>query len=327
MSEMQMDTARPSREVAAEAAIWLARLHGPGRTPELEEEFREWLTKDPANAAAFERSTAVWDSVEGISAAVAFRARKPPVAKRDYRMALGSAVFASLAMVAIGWFALARDMTYETGVGEQRALTLTDGSRVLMNTDTRLVPRPSEKNLRLVELESGEALFEVAKDPARPFVVVAGAKRITALGTTFAVRHDSGAVIVTLIEGKVAVTDSSDAPSSSAGALNAVLSPGQRLRANPSAEPLIDRPAVEQVVAWRRGEVLFDDTPLAEAISEMNRYSRVRLAIEAEPAAALRVSGVFRTGDSEAFAYAVSSVHGLTITRTSDRIVLAGKPG
>src|SRR5437870_5523999 len=102
MSEIRMGPTKAPREVAAEAAVWVTRLHGPDRTPALEAEFREWLTKDPANATAFERSTAVWDSVQGISASVAFRARKSPP-RPTYRMAIGSAVFASLAVVALTW--------------------------------------------------------------------------------------------------------------------------------------------------------------------------------------------------------------------------------
>ena len=321
MSDVRTDAMGVSREAAAEAAVWVTRLHGPDRTPELEAEFREWLAKDAVNATAFERSTAVWDSVLGISATVAFRARKP-TPRPTYRVAIGSTVFASLAVVALGWFALVRDTTYETGVGEQRSITLADGSRVLLNTHTRMISRVTS-NSRLVELESGEALFEVAKKPEHPFVVLAGGKRITALGTTFDVRHDSEAVAVTLLEGKVGVTDANEDQAVPAEALKTVLAPGQRLRVRPSIAPQIDLPAVEQVVAWRRGEVLFDETPLDEAIAEMNRYSRVRLVTEGEHAAGLKVSGVFRTGDSEAFAHAVSSVHGLTVMRKPDRIVLA----
>jgi transmembrane sensor len=323
MSEARMDAAKIPRAVAAEAAVWVTRLHGPDRSPQLEHEFREWLKKDPANSAAFERSTAVWDSVEGISVTVAYGARKA-APRRDYRAAIGTAVLASLAALMLGWIAFFQDPTYETGQGEQRSITLMDGSRVLLNTHTRVTPRFSEGGERLVELESGEALFEVAKDPNRKFVVTAGGKRITALGTTFAVRHYGGDVAVTLIEGRVAVTSAASAPSATSP-LNAVLVSGQRLRAKPAAEPQIDTPVVEQVVAWRRGEVLFDETPLSEAIAEMNRYGLARLVLEGEGTNDLKVSGVFRIGDSEAFAHAVSSVHGLTVARTSERIVLAAK--
>jgi transmembrane sensor len=319
MSE-SVKAARIPRAAKAEAAVWVTRLHGPDRTPEIEREFREWVQKDPANAAAFERSTSVWDAVEGISATVAFRARKDKPRRKPW-LPIGAAVFASVVAMLLGWMVWIQDATVETAIGEQRSLTLSDGSRVLLNTHSRMTPRYAEAGERLVELESGEALFEVAKDPARPFVVKADGKRITALGTTFSVRHEPGAVTVTLIEGKVAVADVA-APRID----SAVLKPGQRLRAETGAEPLIDMPPIERVVAWRRGEVLFDETRLDEAIAEMNRYGIVRLSVEGDPAAAgYKVSGVFRIGDSEAFAHAVSSVHGLTIARSSDRITLAAK--
>jgi transmembrane sensor len=322
VSEVAAKEMKIPREVAAEAAVWLTRLHGPHRSPELEREFKKWLDKAPLHAMAFERATATWEAVEGISAATAYRARsslRKPAFPRF--AAAGGAAFAMVLIALVAWHGWLRDPVYATDVGEQRAITLADGSRVLLNTRTRLVSHSSEKSVRLVVLEEGEALFEVAKDPGRPFIVDAGAKKITALGTVFTVRRAGEAVSVTLIEGKVSVSNAkapSNAPEASKPAL---LSPGERLVSASDAPSKIDAPALDQVLAWKRGEVIFDSTPLSEAVQEMNRYGVVQLSIDGD-AGSLQVSGIFRAGDSDAFARAVSSVHDLTLSRDASRLVL-----
>jgi len=324
MSEAAAKAPKVPREIAAEAAVWLTRLHGPHRTPQLEVEFKLWLEKEPMHALAFERATATWDAVQGISAATAFRARARPARPAFPRwVAIGAGACATLLIAATGWYGWTRDQGYTTAVGEQRSISLADGSRVFLNTKTRVVPRAAG-NIRRVDLEEGEALFEVAKDPSKPFVVHAGGKTITALGTTFEVRRNGDVISVTLIEGKVVVADASSTEGSSPQtAKSAILTPGERLSAAGAARPTIDKPLVEQVTAWSKGEVIFDGTPLSQAVEELNRYNQTALTVDNAAAGALKVSGVFRIGDSEAFARAVASVHGLVFTRDSNRLVLS----
>lgn len=322
MSDPAKDEVRVPREVAAEAAIWVTRLHGPHRSAELEREFKRWLNGASLHALAFERSTATWEAVQGISAAAAYRSPAPNRRAQTPRtFAAPMAAFAMLMLViAVGWQASSRAPEYSTARGEQRTVLLSDGSRVLLNTHTRLVNRETEGKVRLFELEEGEALFEVAKDPTRPFIVTAGPKTITALGTIFSVFRSGASVAVTLVEGRVAVTDSS-APATVPA--TAVLKPGERLRVGAGEAAKLDMPILDQVFAWKRGEVVFDETPLGEAVDDMNRYGRVQLAIEDLEARALKVSGIFRAGDSEAFAMAVGHVHNLAISHTSDRLGIA----
>jgi transmembrane sensor len=183
-----------------------------------------------------------------------------------------------------------------------------------------------DKYARHVELENGEALFDVLKNPRRPFVVTAGGREVTALGTSFEVRRDGADVMVTLIEGKVTVTPVAEATGRSPATQVEVLSPGQRLTFAVGRAPRLDRPQLEKVTAWQRGQVSLDNLSLADAVAEMNRYSTMQLRIERPEAAALRVSGIFRAGDSGSFARAVSETYGLVPIEQASAILLTGLP-
>src|SRR5690606_35616051 len=137
------------------------------------------------------------------------------------------------------------------------------------------------------KLERGEAFFDVAKDPTRPFIVTAGERVVTALGTSFVVRFDPNQVAVTLVEGRVAVSEHADAAttaslksasSSKGDAPSAgdflILEPGERVTFAETGSAVIDQPRSDATAAWRRGEVVLNDTPLSEAALEMNRYQR-----------------------------------------------------
>jgi transmembrane sensor len=192
-------------------------------------------------------------------------------------------------------------------------LPLEDGSRLTLNTDTRLRVR-FDKGVRRIELDSGEALFEVAKDSHRAFVVQAGDREITALGTEFLVRYDETQTAVTLLEGKVRVDVANKAPT--------LLQPGERMTMAGQHAPIVDRPTIEIVTAWRKGEIVFENTPLRSAIEEMNRYSVHKLELGEGAPAEMPVSGLFRSGDAENFALALTSTHPLESVKRDGRIVI-----
>ena len=157
-----------------------------------------------------------------------------------------------------------------------------------------------------MRLVAGQALFKVAHDTARPFVVAAAAREVVAVGTEFEVRVDGEKVRVALLQGRVRVqpihTHSSLGDS-------AMMVPGEQLVAN-NAGLELHRANVKELVSWESGRVQFDDTPLADAVAEMNRYNHT--AIEIDPAIAdTRISGSFRTGESWSFAEAISEAFGL----------------
>lgn len=319
-------------EIAAEAAVWIARLHGPSRSPGMDRECRAWQDRSAAHRLAFERCSDTWQDVQGLTlcgyaAAVGGPRPEPPSSSR--RAALAGVALAGVSWVA--WRAWAPDGVYETAVGEQRAVLLPDGSRVTLNTATR-VHAVVTKARRIVQVSRGEALFEVAKDATRPFVVEVADANVTATGTTFLVRatpqHADEAFGVTLVEGQVIVRRAGGAAHDRHEPI--VMAPGERLRARvtnvdapevPGAR--LDRPQIENLTAWMRGEVVLDDVSMADAVAEMNRYSNRPVAILNKAAIdGLRISGVMRAGDSEAFARAAARLHGLSVRMSEGRIEL-----
>jgi transmembrane sensor len=330
-------------EIAAEAAVWVTRLHGPQRSRQMEQECLAWQQRSAAHREAFERCTDTWESVPRITLASAFVASKTQAGHEGrgfWRLApVRWASAAALVMAVIAgtagyqhW----RDAgVYATGVGEQRIVVLDDGTRMTLNTDTQVRVDLASRQ-RAVSIRSGEALFEVAKDPLRPFVVRAGGSEVVALGTVFAVRFTAQAAVgrdalaVTLIEGQVAVLPAAGA-TGLAPARTVRMVAGDRVRLSGSelgpersAKAEMDRPNLEQVVAWKRSEAVFDDASLLEAVAEMNRYSRTPITLLQPSALAdLRVSGLYRTGDTAGFASAVAALHGLQLRHGDGRLELA----
>jgi transmembrane sensor len=330
-----------SPEELDEAAVWIARLRAPDRTLNVERGFERWLSEKPSHEAAFEVISNAWEFTGALQ-------RRPlPRLTRWQRTAFRSGFLrstaglaAAAAIAATGVFFYLQFQGVATDIGEQRVLTLEDGSRISLNTASRVVVKYDEDERR-VELKAGEALFEVARQADRPFVVAVGNRRIKALGTSFVVREQVGRLSVTLIEGSVAVTGGKASAGSSASNQNSgesrqpspgappdvyTLMPGERLTLASGNAADIDRPQIDEVTAWRRGQVELEDAALADAVAEMNRYSQLRLVIETPEAAALRINGVFRAGDTAGFAAAVSRSYGLGVKREARAIVLTGAP-
>src|SRR5690606_39067575 len=158
--------------------------------------------------------------------------------------------------------------------------------------------------------ERGEAMFNVAHDPSRPFIVMAGDEEIRAIGTKFSVRYEGTRVRVTLLEGRVQVSRPK-----TKDVTVAELEPGERMTVARTEPVAIDRPNIQAVTAWRRGEAIFDDTPLSVAAAEFNRYGGTAIIVNDRDIGALRVSGIFATNDPIEFTYAIAELHGLRVMR------------
>jgi transmembrane sensor len=213
-----------------------------------------------------------------------------------------------------------------TALGEQRTLNLADGTRLELNTDTHLRVQ-FDDHVRTVTLSSGEAYFNVAHE-RRPFVVRAGARKVIALGTAFLVRREAAAddaLTVTLIEGRVAVApvDAANVLPVATDASVAVLSAGKRLRAARHAPTAIDTPSINQETAWMRGQLIFENTPLREAVSEFNRYNTVKIRVLSPKTGEISVGGIFRTADAASFAAVVAQAHDLRVINVGHELVLA----
>lgn len=312
------DTAR-----AAEASRWFTIVTNPAISVADVKRFRAWR-EDPENAAAFEKVERMWGRAETLKDIPAIRnatadvlARYPKVRLEPTPFKLRPliatvAVISGLA-VAGGLYALQPwQPTYATAVGAQRLEVLADGSRVRLNTDTRIQVRlsNSERNIRLLK---GEAFFEVAHDAGRPFVVEADGARVRALGTKFDVRRDNGRVSVTLVQGSVEVRQSRTAPATK-------LAPGQGLTVTEQGVSRPQRQDVADATDWINGQLSFNGVPLRDAVAEMNRYTVRKIVLTAPDAVgAERVSGRFEAGDTDNFVAALGAVYGLKVTAKTAR--------
>lgn len=306
----------PSDLAGSEAADWCARLNSRTVSTSELEEFYRWR-REPANAAAYAETELAWRAARALGAdgdiadalgEVLTRPVAPGGWRRGWRFQLGAACAALLAVIAIGW-GVTRPQILETAIGEQRLTQLADGSRVRLDTQSRVEVR-LHRSERDITLTAGQAFFEVAKDSRRPFLVTANGSTVRAVGTRFGVRMDGDTVAVVLADGSVRVAG--------AYAGSAMLRPGEAvtLVGGKIGTP---RPAdVEALTSWTTGRLIFRDTPLVAAVAEMNRYGRTPIILATGRADSLRVNGVFDSGNTEAFVAAASAVSGLRVNRTPD---------
>lgn len=209
---------------------------------------------------------------------------------------------------------------YATATGEQRVLVLADGSRVTMNTGTQITVdfRPDRRIVRLVR---GQALFDVAHNPQRPFSVTAGGRVVTALGTMFEVQIGRGQLHVTLMRGRVVIdpprANATPGAAPSAPQAPTYLAPGQQFTVTVRSAPEVHAVDVNRQMLWRQQLVEFDNAPVAQAVAELNRYSLKPIVIPDARVGQMRISGVYKTGDPEAFAELVSTMLPVSARDTS----------
>lgn len=299
----------------ATAAAYFSIFRSPKATPQDYEDFESWHARDEAHRIAWARVERAWDGTGAMRAdARILEIRERALAnRRDRRAWARPAMAAGLAaMAVVGGLAFqhyrggdgtapavladADSHVISTGVGQQSTFRMTDGSAITANTATALTVSESEA-VRSTVLRSGEAFFEVAKNPRKPFVVSANGVRVTALGTAFAVRDIGGRVTVTLAEGRVRV----DMPALDGGKPQTTeLHPGEQLVWKDGAYHTAPVEA-ERQLSWRTGVLSFDRVPLEQAVAEINRYSPQEIII-ASPALARRpISGTFRIGVTRGF--------------------------
>jgi transmembrane sensor len=328
--------------IATEAADWYARLRAENVTELDAVRFRAWIAADPERRREFEQIDEFWDDIGAIEnspevlrerAAISLRralSAKPalaPAAMPDgsKRQRIWAAAAAVLLVGGTLWL-VQRQTTdrYVTTVGEQRSVPLADGSVVTLNTATEIRLHFSADR-RGVELVSGQANFEVAKDASRPFVVTAGGSEVRAVGTQFDVYKTADKVTVTLIEGKVAIKEAPVAAGASTVEVN--LAAGEQLSYETKTGAVRRASAdIPRVSAWRARKLDFSDTPLADAIAEANRYSRVQIELDAPELKSARISGTFEAGRNDLFVEGLQTYFQLHVDRPADRrIVLTAR--
>jgi len=338
-------------DIFAEAADWHTRIEDDDPTPATREEFDAWLAASPRHREAYGAIERMWSNMGAARAdprilelrREALSAPDRPRRKLRF-VAAAAAVLAGLAVI-WGWTQLSertRDGstalsttpmeggTFRTSVGERSTVTLSDGSSVVLNTNTQVNIRFSPR-ARHVRLLSGQAWFQVARNASRPFVVEAGNQRVVALGTAFDVRLEDhqGTVQVTLMEGRVSVEpiQSLFANLIDSRPPVAELAPGEALTATAKEPPRKQRADISKVSSWRQGQVVFNNDRLDTAIAELNRYTSSQIELSDPSLASLKVSGVFYAGHSDSFLETVTGYYPIRIVeRTGERVVLGLKP-
>ncbi len=308
----------PSPETRAEAAAWLARLHAQDRDSADEAAFRAWLAASPEHADAFEAVDRMWSDVGGLTDLRTDLRRTSPRIYQHRSTASRRALLAGVGLLAVtGGSALfwrsASAKVYQTDVGEQKHVSLDDGSQLFLDAQTRISVSFSETE-RTVDMQYGRANFRVVPDPARPFIVEAAERKIVATRCNFDVRCEDGKVQVVLIHGEADVK-----PAASQGG-GERLKAGDRLVASNEMEKR-DKPNLTRVLAWQTGYEMFDGEDLAQAVEEMNRYSTAKLAVEPD-VAGLKVSGMYRVGDNAAFARALTKLLPVNVRQAGDTLLL-----
>lgn len=318
-----------AERIRQEAAQWFAKTLD-GRLTGSEQAARDaWLAADPTHRAEYSALERVWQAAAAVPAdrlralvAAPDGQRDPTPARRgskSYRWIAGASLCllaASIGIVRLGWHAdenvdIAQTRSpalttahaadeYTTGPGERRTLTLADGTTVEMSTRTHLRVRytPEQRDVTLV---SGEAMFSVAHNPARPFVVDAGAGRVTVTGTRFDVRRATTGVSVAVESGSVKVDGNAggNAATVSRSSVTLTRALGTTVRADGSVSPAqpVD---LTTALAWREGKLIFRNATLADVVEEVSRYRRAPVTVSDSAAARLRLTSVFSADDTDA---------------------------
>jgi transmembrane sensor len=319
---------RLREEIAADtrkdvAIDWfLRRSTGPLTAAEAAA-FEAWLEQSPENEKTYAVLDLAWSTAGEAQDHPDISARNTALVKavdrdrRTRRAAMAMLAVAVMGGAGLGWrtFTATKPLatqSFETAVGQRATVTLPDGSRITLNTDT-VVHTRADHDRRLVYLDKGQAFFKVAKDRRHPFVVTAGGRTVTALGTAFDVRLDNGALKVVLVEGKVRVESAAHAPPTGTAKTAALPEPAQATEMTAGSELIapddspwsLARTDVNRETSWLHGQITFDDAPLGEIVAELNRYSTRKLVIADERLADVRLGGIYTPGDIEGFSRAL----------------------
>ena len=318
-------------EIEQQAAAWLAKKDGGRWTARDQAELEHWFSLATAHRVAYLRLAATWSKADQISPAAPMSSVQPPqpiheIGRRRplprfsrWRIAAAILVTVGAGAGAMAVRANLGEVRYETQLGAHQTLALKDGSKITLNTATLVRSRVSQTE-RIVWLDKGEAYFEVAHDAAHPFVVMAGASRITVLGTRFAVRRDANGTKVVVIDGRVQVENGHSSTSAPV-----VLAKHQKVLATPGAMLKSDESdaEIEQTMGWREGKLVFDQVSLDFAASEFNRYNKIKLVMGDAEAAKVQIGGRFDVGNVKGFTNLLQQGFGLDVHEADGTIMIS----
>lgn len=341
-----ISSGRTHPAIIAEASSWFIEFRAGDVDGDARARFIEWLRRSPEHIHAYLEIAGVWAELptsdpEGkidIEALIARARGEPdivalspdrplpapaaPDVKRyalwrgSRRSALALAAGVLLAVAAVVYLGSDKlSRSYSTGIGEQRTVQLVDGSTVELNARSTIEVHLTEQQ-RDVTLLEGQALFRVAKDKQRPFVVRAGDAQVRAVGTEFDVYKKPTATVVTVVEGRVETYDESDSPGTAA----IVLSAGEQLTVLPHIVTKPTRTDPSVATAWVQKRLIFEETPLSDVAEEFNRYNRRPLTIDDSELEKLRISGVYSSTDPASLINFLRSQNSIQVVETEKQV-------
>jgi len=317
-----------SKTVEARAVEWLIEREEHQKWTEADQtEFDSWLAASPAHAVAFWRVEASWCRTDLIAdlRPFDFEQYRPLPRNRSwmslFRMAAGVGVFALIgAGAAVYLTQPASYETIQTPIGGHKEIALVDGSKIELNTNTEIQLATRDGQRRTVSLVHGEAYFQINHDASHPFTVTALGHRVTDLGTKFLVRADADQVEVSLMEGRARLDPVTGGRTMRATSLMpgdvALVTDNSLVVTRPQSSKLLNE------IAWRRGILVFDDTPLSAAAAEFNRYNEKKIIITDRKVAELKINGAIRVNDLDEFSRLARNLFGLRAVNRGDEVVI-----
>lgn len=322
-----------AQQIEERAARWVLSREEASWSATDQAELDEWLAQSDAHKVAFWRLECGWREADRIAAlgpapqSVRERYEVQPWWYRPLGIAASLVLVLTVFLVQLpglpfGGSARAPAVQFETPVGGHKIVSLSDGSRIELNTDTA-VRAAVDGRTRDVWLERGEAFFDIAKRQGQEFVIHAGTRTITVLGTKFSVRRSEREVVVAVLEGRVRVEDTRTFGPKRQATVDA----GDVAIARDHSTLVTESPeAVQQQLAWRDGQLIFDGTTLADAVAQFNRYNRTRLVLGDDvDAARILIDGSFQARDVSTFTRLLERAYGLDARGNAGRIVLASR--
>lgn len=309
------------------AAEWLVRLEEPSWSSDDQLALNSWLEQSFAHKAAYWRLVHGWqqaDRIASLGLDLADPAPRSKILTRWWPAAAAASIAGLLLLGGVEFRprpSVAPAPThFSTSIGGRKIIPLVDGSKVELNTAT--VVRTVVNDVRReVWLDQGEAYFEVAHLSGRPFIVHAGDRTVTVLGTKFSVRREGQKVTVSVVEGRVKIDDAAKPDA----VPTAIITAGDVAIAQGASTLLSakSQEGVEAALAWRDGVLNFDHTSLADAAAEFNRYNSKQLVIADPDAGEIRVGGTFRASNVDAFVRLLHDAYGLRVTTKLNQVALS----
>jgi transmembrane sensor len=298
--------------------------------------FQRWLGENDAHRSAFDRIESLWTDLDQLrgkpfppleQALEYWQAKGPRPAQQScsrrplFRLSMALAAMLAVVIVGTYWWTFLRTEVFDlhTATGEQRTVTLPDGSTITLNTNTSATVRVSGMERRVV-LKEGEIWLAVAHETRRPFEVVAGNGTIRDIGTQFTIRKLSDRVTVTVMEGLVEVN--AHAAHSGEGGPHIVAKGHQLWYADDGQVSMVESVDAQAVAAWVQGKLVFGAMSLAEVLREVGRYRNDRIQIVDPSLADLKVSGVFHSRDLDGFLQALEHAVPVKATRVNQQLVI-----